>query len=124
LFLPLELNNRLDAEACAVAQELLAEVGLADRSRSYPDRLSGGEQQRIAIARALVHKPRLVLADEPTGNLDLDTGRHIVDMMMRMRRAVGASVVMVSHSADAVGLADRAFNIEGGQLIPVKAEAS
>lgn len=118
LFLPLELNGSLDEAARASAYALLRQVGLGDRAASYPDRLSGGEQQRIAIARALVHKPMLVLADEPTGNLDRDTGRQILDLMNQMTRATGTTLIMVSHSSEAAGLADRACRIEAGELVP------
>ncbi len=80
VLLPLELNGRTDRASREHAFELLDQVGLADRRDSYPDRLSGGEQQRIAIARALVHDPLLILADEPTGNLDADTGRVVLEL--------------------------------------------
>ena len=81
--LPLELNNRANAAGKQHAMDLLAQVGLADRAATYPDQFSGGEQQRIAIARALVHDPLLILADEPTGNLDVDTGRQVLDCSTR-----------------------------------------
>ncbi|MFQ5760691.1 MAG: ABC transporter ATP-binding protein [Acidiferrobacterales bacterium] len=116
LLLPLELNGRLDAAARTCARELLEEVGLADRVASFPDRLSGGEQQRIAIARALVHKPLLVLADEPTGNLDADTGRQVLELLARMHRATGTTLIMATHSRDAVDLADRVLTFDGGRL--------
>jgi putative ABC transport system ATP-binding protein len=116
LLLPLELNGRLDAAARVFAQELLEEVGLADRVASFPDRLSGGEQQRIAIARALVHKPLLVLADEPTGNLDAETGRQVLALLARMHRAAGTALIMATHSREAVNLADRVLTFDGGRL--------
>jgi putative ABC transport system ATP-binding protein len=116
LLLPLELNGRLDAAARIFAQELLEEVGLADRVASFPDRLSGGEQQRIAIARALVHKPLLVLADEPTGNLDAETGQQVLELLASMHRATGTTLIMATHSREAVNLADRALTFDGGRL--------
>jgi len=116
LLLPLELNGRLDAAARIFAQELLEEVGLADRVASFPDRLSGGEQQRIAIARALVHKPLLVLADEPTGNLDADTGQQVLELLARMHRATGTTLIMATHSREAVNLADRVLRFDSGRL--------
>jgi putative ABC transport system ATP-binding protein len=119
LLLPLELNGMLDEAGRAAALELLHTVGLADRAASYVDHLSGGEQQRVAIARALVHKPLLLLADEPTGNLDRETGQQTLDLLQRLTRDFGATLVMVSHSAEAASLADRVFNIEGGRLIQV-----
>ena len=87
--LPLELNNRADAAGWRRAHELLAGVGLADRAHTYPDKLSGGEQQRIAIARALVHDPLLILADEPTGNLDVETGHQVLELLDTLTRQAG-----------------------------------
>jgi putative ABC transport system ATP-binding protein len=95
---------------------MLAEVGLADRGPSYPDRLSGGEQQRVAIARALVHSPALILADEPTGNLDAETGQQVLDLLDRLTRQAGRTMVMVTHSPEVIGLADRVFRIIAGRL--------
>jgi putative ABC transport system ATP-binding protein len=114
LLLPLELNGRRGKEA---ALALLAEVGLADRAASFPDRLSGGEQQRVAVARALVHDPQLVLADEPTGNLDAETGQQVLALLDRLSRAAGKTLVMVTHSAEAAGLADRVFSVQSGRLV-------
>jgi putative ABC transport system ATP-binding protein len=116
LRLPLELNGVREGDARLGAHRLLEEVGLADRAASFPDRLSGGEQQRVAVARALVHEPALVLADEPTGNLDLETGRGVLALLDRMTRQSGATMVMVTHSPEVVGLADRVFAIQGGRL--------
>jgi putative ABC transport system ATP-binding protein len=117
LLLPLELNGRAGAKDRAAALDLLARVGLADRRDTYPDRLSGGEQQRVAVARALVHDPPLVLADEPTGNLDLDTGRQVLDLLDTLTRGAGKNLLMVTHSPDVVGLADRVFRISEGRLV-------
>ena len=114
LLLPLELNGRRDKGR---ALALLAEVGLADRAASFPDRLSGGEQQRVAVARALVHDPLLVLADEPTGNLDAETGGQVLALLDRLSRAAGKTLVMVTHSVEAAGLADRVFSVQGGHLV-------
>ncbi len=117
LLLPLELKGRIGLEPRRSALALLAEVGLADRASSFPDRLSGGEQQRVAVARALAHDPLLVLADEPTGNLDLDTGLQVLDLLDRLTRQAGKTMVMVTHSPEVVGLADRVFRIEGCRLV-------
>ncbi|HEU5086862.1 MAG TPA: ABC transporter ATP-binding protein [Roseiflexaceae bacterium] len=117
LLLPLELNGRADAAARRHALELLAQVGLADRRDTYPDRLSGGEQQRIAVARALVHDPALVLADEPTGNLDLDTGRQVLGLLDALTRRAGKNLLMVTHSPEVVGLADRVLRIVDARLV-------
>ena len=117
LLLPLELNGRTTARDRSAALDLLAQVGLADRRDTYPDRLSGGEQQRIAVARALVHDPLLVLADEPTGNLDSETSQQVLDLLDTLTRQAGKNLLMVTHSPDVVGLADRAFRIAEGHLI-------
>lgn len=117
LLLPLELNNRTTPADRAHAQDLLDMVGLGDRGRAYPDKLSGGEQQRVAVARALVHNPQLVLADEPTGNLDEETGAQVLDLLDTLTRRAGKNLVMVTHSRDVIGLADRVFTIREGQLV-------
>lgn len=119
LYLPLELNGQFDDSGRAFAHSLLQRVQLDDRAHSYPDRLSGGEQQRVAVARALVHRPKLLLADEPTGNLDRDTGRQILRLIVELTRAAGATLLMVSHSTETLALADRGFCIDEGQLVPV-----
>ncbi len=117
LLLPLELNGPIGAAERERARALLEAVELADRARSFPDRLSGGEQQRVAVARALAHQPALMLADEPTGNLDLETGRKVLDLLDRLTRREGRTMLMVTHSPEVVGLADRVFAIEGGKLV-------
>jgi len=117
LLLPLELKGRLGARERQRARDLLAEVGLADRARAFPDRLSGGEQQRVAIARALAHDPDLLLADEPTGNLDLETGLEVLDLLDRMTRRAGKTLLMVTHSREVMGIADRLLAIEDGKLV-------
>jgi len=106
-----------DAEGKARARALLEEVGLGDRLLAFPDRISGGEQQRVSIARALVHNPQLVLADEPTGNLDEDTGRAIMDLLDRLTRQAGKNLVLVTHNPEAAAYADRVFTLHDGRLI-------
>ena len=125
LLLPIELKGMGEA-ARRTALSLLDEVGLADRRASFPDRLSGGEQQRLAVARALANDPLLVLADEPTGNLDLDTGLQVLDLLDRLTRRAGKTMVMVTHSPEVVGIADRVFRVESGRLVEtaVTAEAA
>jgi len=118
LLLPLELISALSRARKQEALELLDQVGLADRAGSYPDRLSGGEQQRVAIVRALVHRPLLVLADEPTGNLDAETGREVLDLFQRLLRPSGATLVLVTHSGEVAALADRLVSIREGRLVP------
>src|SRR6058998_2743488 len=117
LMLPLDLNNRADAKGVAHARELLERVGLGGRGDSYPERLSGGEQQRVAIARALVHDPALILADEPTGNLDAETAASVLDLLDTLAREAGRTVLMVTHSREVVGVADRIFAIQRGALV-------
>ncbi len=114
LLLPLELNHQ--HERGHRITELLTAVGLADRAASFPDRLSGGERQRVAIARALVHDPDLLLADEPTGNLDFETGVQVLELLDRLTRQAGKTMVMATHSRRVVGAADRILRIEGGRL--------
>ncbi len=123
LLLPLELKGKIRPEERQGALDLLAEVGLADRAASFPDRLSGGEQQRVAIARALAHDPLLVLADEPTGNLDQENGLAVLDILDRLTRRAGKTLVMATHSPDVVGLADRVFRIEECRLVELPAAA-
>jgi len=114
--LPLELNGTSVNQARQLAEPLLDEVGLLDRLKTFPDRLSGGEQQRVAIARALVNDPLLVLADEPTGNLDDETGWQVLSLLDRLTRKAGKNLVMVTHSQEAASLADRNFCLRDGKL--------
>jgi putative ABC transport system ATP-binding protein len=115
--LPLELNGKMDADGKQRAAALLDEVGLSGREKTFPDRLSGGEQQRVAIARALVHDPLLVLADEPTGNLDEDTGKLVLDLLDRLTRRAGKNLIMVTHSLDAASRVDRSFWLREGKFM-------
>lgn len=117
IILPLELNGLLSPADMDRANLLLETVGLADRKSAFPDRLSGGEQQRVAIARALVHDPALVLADEPTGNLDEDTGRHVLGLLEGLTRQAGKSMLLVTHSLEAAAIADRVFALRDGRLV-------
>ena len=98
------------------ARELIGKVGLADRQDHLPSELSGGEQQRVALARALVTSPELVLADEPTGNLDAMTGAEILKMLQNLSSGTNVSLVMVTHSPDAAAVCDRVLTLEGGVL--------
>jgi len=116
MFLPLALNGRTGKSDQASAMELLDAVGLADRAGSFPDRLSGGEQQRVAVARALVHDPGLLLADEPTGNLDADTGKQVMGLLESLARHRGKTLIVVTHSPDIIVRADRVFQVRDGRL--------
>jgi putative ABC transport system ATP-binding protein len=117
LLLPLDLNGRADAEGAKRARALLERVGLGGRGDSFPERLSGGEQQRVAIARALIHDPVLILADEPTGNLDVETAAGVLDLLDTLAREGGRTVLMVTHSREVVGVADRIFTVQRGSLV-------
>ncbi len=118
VMLPVELaDGRLPASAIARrARDLLASVGLENRANSFPDRLSGGEQQRVAIARALANDPLVVLADEPTGNLDADTGKRVLDLLDQLTRRAGKNLVMVTHSEEVIGIADRVLRLRDARL--------
>src|SRR5205814_8504348 len=108
-------NNRREGERAA--RNLLERVGLGNRADTYPDKLSGGEQQRVAIARALVHQPLLILADEPTGNLDEDTGKTILSLLLELTRDVGKTLIMATHSAEIMPHANVVYHIREGKLV-------
>ena len=112
---PMEIAGRADAEARA--QALLDEVGLHDRGHHYPSQLSGGEQQRVAIARALANDPPLVLADEPTGNLDSTNGRHILDLLLQVRRTRKVTLVLVTHDLTVAAVADARLVLRDGRSV-------
>jgi putative ABC transport system ATP-binding protein len=116
VLIPMEIAGRRDA--AARARTLLGEVELTDRAHHYPSQLSGGEQQRVAIARALANDPPIVLADEPTGNLDSTTGRHIMDLLLNVRRARRATLVLVTHDAELAALADTRLVLRDGRPVP------
>ncbi|MCI0668624.1 MAG: ABC transporter ATP-binding protein [Methylococcaceae bacterium] len=111
LLLPLELNRFPRESYARKIDSLLQEVGLENRAEEFPDRLSGGEQQRVAVARALVHEPEIILADEPTGNLDLETGRKVLGLLDRCVRRSARTLIMVTHSEEVIGRADRVLHI-------------
>jgi putative ABC transport system ATP-binding protein len=112
---PLELAAAADPARRAAA--LLDEVGLTDRRHHYPSQLSGGEQQRVAIARALANEPPILLADEPTGNLDTVTGRHIIDLLAEVNRTRRATVVLVTHDAELAARADSRISLRDGRIV-------
>ncbi len=115
--LPMRLQRRPGAEARETAEKFLELVGLEKRADHLPDELSGGECQRVAIARALVMAPRVLLADEPTGNLDTKTGREILELLSRINREVGSTLVMVTHDAEAAGACHRILSLKDGKLV-------
>ncbi len=114
VLLPLELNGRAGAEGRA--RELLDAVGLAARGHHYPSQLSGGEQQRVALARAFAAAPPLLLADEPTGNLDSATGERVLAMLVDLRQAVGTTLVLVTHDAAVAAVAERRVHLRDGRI--------
>ncbi|MBK9132527.1 MAG: ABC transporter ATP-binding protein [Gammaproteobacteria bacterium] len=114
VMLPLELAGRADARV--QAEQLLARVGLERRLRHYPRQLSGGEQQRVAIARAFATRPRLLFADEPTGNLDLATGRRVIDLLFDINREQGTTLVLVTHDDTVAARCTRRLLLDGGRL--------
>jgi len=115
VLIPMEIAGRRDP--VPRARRLLEEVGLTDRAHHYPSQLSGGEQQRIAIARALANDPPIVLADEPTGNLDSTTGRNIMDLLLNARRARASTLVLVTHDAELASLADNRLVLRDGRPV-------
>jgi len=116
--MPLLVRGYSAARAQSSAEEVLDQVGLAERLTHKPAQLSGGERQRTAIARALVTRPSAVLADEPTGNLDRRTGERVFDLLLRVNREFGTSLVVVTHDPDLAQRMDRVLELEDGQLKP------
>jgi putative ABC transport system ATP-binding protein len=116
VMLPLELAGQHDARAQAT--EMLRRVGLAERLRHYPRVLSGGEQQRVALARAFVVRPRVLLADEPTGSLDFATGETVMQLMLALNREAGTTLVLVTHDQAIAARCERQLHIEAGRLLP------
>lgn len=114
--LPLFLDGKTPPDSEDRGMELLARVGLEDRAKEFPDRLSGGEQQRVALSRALVRDPMVLLADEPTGNLDSETGNDVLRLLHRFSQDLNKTVVVVTHSKDALQFADRALRLRDGRL--------
>ena len=120
--IPLELAGAPDALARAAA--LLAEMGLGPRAHHYPAQLSGGEQQRVALARAFANRPALLLADEPTGNLDSATGAQIIDLLVGRHRDHGATLVLVTHDPALARHADRVIELRDGRIVADRANGS
>jgi putative ABC transport system ATP-binding protein len=111
------LDRALTAQRSIEIHDLLDRLGVADKSRRYPDELSGGQQQRVAIARAIVHRPALLLADEPTGNLDAGTGRSILDLIDQMRREFNITLVMATHSPEAAERCEQRVSLSDGEIV-------
>lgn len=114
VLVPLELVGAQDARERT--DELLEQVGLGERGHHYPTQLSGGEQQRVALARAFASRPSILLADEPTGNLDSETGAHVLDLLLDLREARGTTLVLVTHDPAIAARADREVHLRGGRI--------
>jgi len=117
VLLPGQLNTHDAPKLRERGMNLLVQLGIADRWRAWPDQLSGGQQQRVAIARALINDPKLLLADEPTGNLDSETGLHILEILKTLSQEQNKTILLATHSLEAVRFADRVFLIKDGALI-------
>jgi putative ABC transport system ATP-binding protein len=115
VMLPLELRG--DADALGPARDILGQVGLAERLHHYPRQLSGGEQQRVALARAFVTRPAVLFADEPTGNLDTQTGQSIVDLLFALNREAGTTLVLVTHDERLAARCGRVLRMDAGRLV-------
>jgi len=115
VMLPLELAD--DAQAETRAREILARVGLGERLHHYPKHLSGGEQQRVALARAFVVRPKLLLADEPTGSLDADSGAEVIRLLFEMNREYGTTLVLVTHDESLAARCGRIVRLAGGRIV-------
>jgi putative ABC transport system ATP-binding protein len=117
VLVPLELAGRADGDADVRARELLARVGLGDRLDHYPAQLSGGEQQRVALARAFANRPRILFADEPTGNLDAETGGRIIDLLVELNSDERSTLILVTHDPALAGRAHRIITLRGGRVV-------
>lgn len=112
---PLELRG--DKDAVKIGKELLVKVGLGDRFDHYPSQLSGGEQQRVALARAFSNKPSILFADEPTGNLDEETGKKVVDLLIELNKESGTTLVIVTHDLELAQKTQRILKLKGGKIL-------
>lgn len=116
VMVPLELRGDSFKKVRERAKELLNEVGLADRTHHYPTQLSGGEQQRVAIARAFINKPKILFADEPTGNLDTETGTHIEHLIFNVNKSQQTTLILVTHDLELAEKCDRIIKIKNGKI--------
>jgi putative ABC transport system ATP-binding protein len=114
VMVPMELRGRSDIRDAAAG--LLGKVGLGDRLGHYPVQLSGGEQQRVALARAFITRPKILFADEPTGNLDNETGHRIIEILFELNAAAGTALVLVTHDPEIAGRAERVIRLKGGRM--------
>jgi putative ABC transport system ATP-binding protein len=114
--LAMQLNGGVNEAKENEVRSMLERVGLSHRQDAFPDRLSGGEQQRVAILRAIAHNPTVLLADEPTGNLDEDTGGNILQLLLELTRQVNKTLIMATHNPEIIPLADKVYRLRNGQL--------
>ena len=121
VMVPMELLGMKNARR--EAQELLEKVGLADRAQHYPSQLSGGEQQRISMARAFANKPSILFADEPTGNLDQETGERVIDLLFNLNRDAGTTLVIVTHDMELAQKSKRILRLKGGKVVSTESTA-
>lgn len=115
VMVPLELRGGNHAQEFAI--ELFAKVGLSDRLEHYPAQLSGGEQQRVALARAFITQPKILFADEPTGNLDADTGHTVIELLFELNEGMGTALMLVTHDVELAGRAERVVRLRGGAVV-------
>ena len=115
--LALQLNGKLTTAKQQEVSQLIDRVGLTARQHTFPDKLSGGEQQRVAILRAIAHNPTVLLADEPTGNLDEATGQTILSLLLELTRQANKTLIMATHNPDIIPLADKIYHVKQGQLV-------
>ncbi len=122
VMVPIELRGENRVKRQAV--ELLTQVGLEDRVHHYPAQLSGGEQQRVGLARAFINRPKILFADEPTGNLDVETSEKVSDLIFELNEAAGTTLVLVTHNLELAQKSQRVIHIKGGQIADVESAAS
>ncbi|MFH6769323.1 ABC transporter ATP-binding protein [Gaetbulibacter aquiaggeris] len=115
VIVPLELQG--DKNATKIGMELLQKVGLADRFHHYPSQLSGGEQQRVALARAFSNKPSILFADEPTGNLDEETGEKVIQLLFKLNKEAGTTLVIITHDLDLANRTQQILRLKGGKIM-------
>ena len=115
--LAIQLNGGITKAKEEEVRQIIRRVDLSHRQDAFPDRLSGGEQQRVAILRAIAHNPTILLADEPTGNLDEDTGHNIMQLLLELTRQVNKTLIMATHNPEIVPLADKVYRVKNGELI-------
>ncbi len=120
VLLPGQLNSHSASKLRERGMSLLTQLGIADRWKALPDQISGGQQQRVALARALINDPSIILADEPTGNLDSETGLHILEILKNLSQKQGKTILLATHSFEAARFANRIFQIKDGALIAQK----